>query len=131
MVRFRGWCRIVISFGNGLDNHSLGKIHSLQVSLCLVLEEWPRVGNGPGSTIRDIHSLGKTHSLQVTLFLVSEEWPRVRNGPGSENQDNYSSLLEKNSSDSLSLMFDFLSADSLSDLTDVSRRMAQIIQFIS
>jgi hypothetical protein len=69
-----------------------------------VLEEWPRVGNGPGSTIRDIHSLGKTHSLQVTLCLVSEEWPRVGNGPGSENQDNYSSLLEKNSPDSSSLM---------------------------
>jgi hypothetical protein len=42
MVRFRGWCRTVISFGNGPDNHSLGKIHSLQVALCLVPKEWPR-----------------------------------------------------------------------------------------
>ena len=79
------------------------------------------MGNGPGSAIRDRHSLGKTHSLHITLCLVSEEWPRVRNGPGSENQDSYSSLLEKNSLDSSSLMFDFLRADALSDLTDVSR----------
>jgi hypothetical protein len=42
MVHFRGWCRTIISIGNGSDNHSLGKIHSLQVALCLVLEEWPR-----------------------------------------------------------------------------------------
>jgi hypothetical protein len=49
-----------------------------------VPEEWPRVGNGPSSTIRDRDSLGKTHSLQVTLCLVSEEWPRVGNGPDSE-----------------------------------------------
>jgi hypothetical protein len=84
MVRFGGWCRAVISFGNGLDNHSLGKIHSLHVALCLVSEEWPRVGNGLGSTIRDKHSLGQTHSLQVTLCLVLEEWPGVGNGPGSE-----------------------------------------------
>jgi hypothetical protein len=58
-----------------------GKTHSLQVTLCLVLDECPRVGNSPGSTIRDSHSLGQIHSLQVTLCLVSEEWPRVRNGP--------------------------------------------------
>jgi hypothetical protein len=82
MVCFEGWCRTIISFGNGQDNHSLGQIHSLQVALCLVLEEWPRVGNGPGSTIKDKHSLGKIHSLQVTLCLVSEEWPRVGNGKG-------------------------------------------------
>jgi hypothetical protein len=53
------------------DKHSLGQTHSLQVTLCLVSEEWPRVGNGP-----DSYSLGQTHSLQVTLCLVS------RNGPG-------------------------------------------------
>jgi hypothetical protein len=54
--------------------------HSLQVTLCLVSEEWPRVGNSPGSAIRDSYSLGQTYSLQVILCLVSEEWPRVRNG---------------------------------------------------
>jgi hypothetical protein len=42
MVWFGGWCRTVISLGNGPDNHSLGLIHSLQVSLFLVPEEWPR-----------------------------------------------------------------------------------------
>jgi hypothetical protein len=75
---------LVVNMGNGLDSHSLGRIHSLQDALCLVLEEWPRVGNGLGSTIRGRHSLGKIHCLQVTLCLVSEEWPRVRNGPGLE-----------------------------------------------
>jgi hypothetical protein len=29
MVCFGGWCKIVISLGNGPDSHSLGKIHSL------------------------------------------------------------------------------------------------------
>jgi hypothetical protein len=53
------------------------------------------------------------------------EWSRLR------NQDNYYSLLEKNSPDSSSLMFYLLRADALSDLTDVSGRMAQMIQFIS
>jgi hypothetical protein len=33
---------LVVNMGNGLDSHSLGCIHSLQVELCLVLE------NGPG-----------------------------------------------------------------------------------
>jgi hypothetical protein len=42
MVHFRGWCRTVISIGNGSDSHSLGRIHSLQVALCLVPEKWPR-----------------------------------------------------------------------------------------
>ena len=58
-----------------------GKIYSLQVIICLVSEEWPRVGNSLGSVIKDIHSLGQTDSLQVTLCLVLEEWPRIRNGP--------------------------------------------------
>jgi hypothetical protein len=131
MVCFGGWCRTIISFVNGPDSHSLGRIHSLQVALFLVSEKWPRVANDPGSVIRDKHSLGKTHSLQVTLCLVSEEWPRVGNGPSSENQDSYSSLLENNSLDSSSLMFYFLREDVLPDITDVSGRMAQMIQFIS
>jgi hypothetical protein len=41
MVCFGGWCRTIISLGNGLDSHSLWHTHSLQVALCLVLEEWP------------------------------------------------------------------------------------------
>ena len=50
----------------------------------------------------------------------------VWNGPGSVNQNNYYSLLDKNSSDNSSFMFEFLSVDALLDLTHVSRRMAQI-----
>jgi hypothetical protein len=53
--------------GNGLDNYSLGQTHSLQVTLWLVSEEWPRVGNSLGSAIRDNHSLGFIHSLQGAL----------------------------------------------------------------
>jgi hypothetical protein len=49
------------------------------------------------------------------------EWSRLR------NRDNYSSLLEKNSPDSSSLMFYLLRVDALPDLTDVSGRMAQMI----
>jgi hypothetical protein len=50
------------------------------------------------------------------------EWSRFR------RQDNYSSLLEKNSPD-ISLFYS--KADIISELTDVSERLAQIIQFIS
>jgi hypothetical protein len=89
------------------------------------------VGNGPGSTIRDRHSLGFIHSLQrCTLISVGRmaqggEWSRFR------NQDNYSFFLEKNSPDSSLLMFYLLRAYILSGLTDVSERLAQMIQFIS
>jgi hypothetical protein len=62
---------------------------------------------------------------------VPEEWPRVGNGPRLRNQDNYYSFLEKNSPDSSSLMFDLLREYSLPYLTDLSGRMAQMIQFIS
>jgi hypothetical protein len=50
------------------------------------------------------------------------EWSRFR------RQDNYSSLLEKNSPD---ISLSTLRADILSELTDVSERLAQMIQFIS
>jgi hypothetical protein len=53
------------------------------------------------------------------------EWSRLK------KQDSYSSLLEKNSPDRSSLMFDLLREDALPDLTDVSGRMARMIQFIS
>jgi hypothetical protein len=81
---------------------------------------------------------------------VSEEWPRVRNGPGSEIGNNPSSLVEKNVADSplsilradilsdltdvserLAQMIIILRADVLSDLTDMSERLAQMIQFLS
>jgi hypothetical protein len=96
----------VVNKGNGSDSHSLGCIHSLQVALCLVSEEWPKVGNGPGSTIRDMHSLGQIHSLQVTLCLVLEEWNRVMNGLGSKIRTIILPCLKKNKEDSRStLMF--------------------------
>jgi hypothetical protein len=50
----------------------------------------------------------------------------VRNGPGSEIKDNLSSLFVKNRVDSPLLM----RADILSDLTNVSERLAQRIQFM-
>jgi hypothetical protein len=39
--------------GKEWSKHFLGQTHSLQVTLCLVSEEWPRVRNGPGSEIRN------------------------------------------------------------------------------
>jgi hypothetical protein len=87
--------------------------------------EWSRFNNqGHAFPRADSFSLG------CTLFRVGGmaqigEWSKLR------NRDNYSSLLEKNSLDSSSLMFDHLKADALPDVTDVSGRMAQMIQFIS
>jgi hypothetical protein len=46
------------------------------------------------------------------------------NGLGSEIIDNYSSMIGKNSQDSPWMMFYFLRADALRDLTYVSGRMA-------
>jgi hypothetical protein len=48
-----------------------GHTHSLQVTLCLVSEEWPRVGNSPGSAIRDsCSSRVDSFSEGYTLFSV-------------------------------------------------------------
>jgi hypothetical protein len=48
-----------------------GQTHSLQVTLCLVSEEWPRVGNSPGSAIKDSYSLrADSFSPGYTLFSV-------------------------------------------------------------
>jgi hypothetical protein len=51
----------------------------------------------------------------------------VRNGPCSEIRNNPSSLFEKNRADSPLLMRE----DILSNITNVSERLAQMIQFIS
>jgi hypothetical protein len=87
--------------------------------------KWSRFNNQRQAFPRE-----NSFSPGFTLFSVGRmaqggEWSRLK------NQDNYSSLLEKNSPDSSSLMLDFLRANALSDLTDVSGRMAQMIQFIS
>jgi hypothetical protein len=48
-----------------------GQTHSLQVTLCLVSEEWPRVGNSPGLAIRDSYSSREdSFSPGYTLFSV-------------------------------------------------------------
>jgi hypothetical protein len=50
-----------------------GQTHSLQVTLCLVSEEWPRVGSSLGSAIRDSYSLRvDSFSLGYTLFSVGK-----------------------------------------------------------
>jgi hypothetical protein len=69
-------------------------------------------------------------SLGCTLFSVGGmaqigEWSKLK------NRDSYYSLLEKNSPNSSSLMFNLLREDALPYLIDVSGRMAQMIQFIS
>jgi hypothetical protein len=50
---------------------------------------------------------------------------------GLRNQDNYSSMLEKNSPDRSWLMFYLLRADALPNIIYVSGKMAQMTQFIS
>jgi hypothetical protein len=48
-----------------------GQTHSLQVTLCLVLEDWPRVGSSLGSAIRDSYSSRvDSFSPGYTLFSV-------------------------------------------------------------
>jgi hypothetical protein len=87
--------------------------------------EWSRFNNqGQAFPRADSFSPGCTLFSAGGMAQIGE-WSRLR------NQDNYSSLLEKNSPDSSSLMFHSLRADALPDLTDVSGRMAQMIQFIS
>jgi hypothetical protein len=87
--------------------------------------EWSRFNN-QGQAFLKAYSF----SPGCTLFSVGGmaqggEWSRLK------SQESYSSLLEKNSPDSSSLMFYLLRAGVLPDLTYVSGRMAQMIQFIS
>jgi hypothetical protein len=84
-------------------------VYSFSPGFTLFSSQW----NGPGSTIKDRHSLGKIHSLQVTLCLVSGGMAQGGEWSSFRNQKSYSSLLEKNSPDSSSLMSYFLRADAL------------------
>jgi hypothetical protein len=87
--------------------------------------EWSRFSNqGQAFPRADSFSPGCTLFSARGMAQIGE-WSRLR------NQDSYSSLLEKNSLDSSSLMFYLLRVDALPDLTNVSGRMAQMIQFIS
>jgi hypothetical protein len=86
--------------------------------------EWSKFNN-QGQTFprADLFSPGCTLFIAGGMVQIGE-WSMLR------NQDSYSSLLENNSPNNLSLMFYFLREDALPDLTDVSGRMAQMIQFI-
>jgi hypothetical protein len=87
--------------------------------------EWSKFSNhGQAFPRADSFSPGCT-LFSAGGIAQDREWSGLR------NRDSYSSLLEKNSPDSSSLMFDLLREDALPDLTDVSGRMAQMIQFIS
>jgi hypothetical protein len=79
--------------------------------------EWSRFNN-QGHTFprEDSFSLGFTLFNARGMAQIGE-WSRLI------NQDSYSSLLEKNSPDSSSLMFHSLRANALLDLTDVNVRM--------
>jgi hypothetical protein len=87
--------------------------------------EWSRLNNQGHAFLRVYTFSPGCTLISVGRMAQGGEWSRLR------NQDNYSSLLEKNSPDNSSLMFYLLRADILSDLTDVSERLAQMIQFIS
>jgi hypothetical protein len=87
--------------------------------------EWSRFSNqGQAFARADSFSPGCTLFSAGGMAQIGE-WSRLR------NRDSYSSLLEKNSQNSSSLMFYLLRPNALPDLTDVSGRMAQMIQFIS
>jgi hypothetical protein len=106
------------------DSFSLG-CTLLSVGGMAQISEWFQVQqSGTDIPREDSFSPGCTLFTARGMAQIGE-WSRLR------NRDNYSSLLEKNSLDSSSLMFNLLSADALPDLTDVSGRMAQMIQFIS
>jgi hypothetical protein len=89
------------------------------------ISEWSRFSNqGQAFPKADSFSPGCTLFSAGGMAQIGE-WSRLR------NRDSYSSLLEKNSPDSSSLMFYLLREDALTDLTDVSGRMVKMIQFIS
>ena len=89
------------------------------------LGEWSRFNN-------QRHAFPRADSFYLGCTIFSArgmarlgEWSRLR------NQDSHSSLLEKNSPDSSSLIFYSLRANALLDLTDVSGMMAEVIQIVS
>jgi hypothetical protein len=84
------------------------------------LGEWSMINNQG-------HTFPRAYSFSPGCTLFSDEgmaqigeWSRLR------NQGNYSFMLEKNSPDGSWMVFYFLRADALPDLTDVSGRMAQM-----
>jgi hypothetical protein len=53
MAQIGEWSRFN-NQGQALPRADSLQVHSLQDALCLVSEEWPRVGNGPSSEIETI-----------------------------------------------------------------------------
>jgi hypothetical protein len=52
-----------------------GQTHSLQVTLCLVSEEWPRVGNSPGQSFLRADSFPPGYTLfSVGGMAQGKEW---------------------------------------------------------
>jgi hypothetical protein len=86
--------------------------------------KWSKLSNQGQAFLRVYTFSPGCTLISVGRMAQGGEWSRLR------NQDSYSSLLEKNSPNSSSLMFYLLRANILSDLTDVSERLAQMIQFI-
>jgi hypothetical protein len=85
MVHFGGWCRTIISIGNGLENHSLGRdSFSLGCTVISVrgmaqLGEWSRFNNqGQAFPREDSFSPGCT-MISVGGMAQLGEWSRLRN----------------------------------------------------
>jgi hypothetical protein len=54
-----------------------GQTHSLQVTLCLVSEEWPRVGNSPGQSFLRADSFPQGYTLfSVGGMAQGKEWSK-------------------------------------------------------
>jgi hypothetical protein len=90
--------------------------------------EWSRLSNQGQAFLRVYTFSPGCTLISVGRMAQGGEWSRFR------NQDIYSSLLEKNSGEWSRYLIEknsTLRADILSDLTDVSERLAQMIQFIS
>jgi hypothetical protein len=80
MAGFGGWCRTVISIGNGPNSHSLGQTHSLQVALSLVSEEWSKFSNqgrafpradsfSPGCTMISVEGMVQAQKSRTVILL--------------------------------------------------------------
>jgi hypothetical protein len=69
MVHFGGWCRTVISIGNGPNSHSLGQTHSLGCTMISVggmaqLGEWSRFNNQG-------HAFPRADSFSLGCIIIS------------------------------------------------------------
>jgi hypothetical protein len=131
--------------GKEWSKHFLGQTHSLQVTLCLVSEEWPRVRNGPGSEIRNnLSSLFVKNRADSPLLMradILSDLTNVSERSAQRIQFIFNSIFyagwhQMIVMDSRDILLWWIcstvrEADILSELTDVSERVVQIIQSIS